>query len=52
MTSSAKYVSRYDHRVNLIKETLREHSKLSEKSSLELAERILDVLNHVPENVR
>ncbi|MBE1468258.1 DUF6307 family protein [Kibdelosporangium phytohabitans] len=52
MTTTAKYVSRYDERVTLIKDTLREHSKLDEKTSFDLAERILDVLNHIPEKVR
>ncbi|WP_185845532.1 DUF6307 family protein [Kibdelosporangium aridum] len=52
MATAAKYVSRYDERVNLVKDTLRKHSKLDEKASLELAERILDALNHIPEKVR
>jgi len=52
MTTAVKYVSGYDYRINLIKETLSNHSKLSEKASFELAERILDVLNHIPEKVR
>jgi hypothetical protein len=52
MTTAVKYVSAYDHRLNLIKETLSNHSKLGEKASAELAERILDALNHIPEKVR
>jgi hypothetical protein len=52
MSTAVKYVSRYDQRVNLVKDTLKEHSKLGEKASFELAERILDALNHIPEKVR
>ena len=52
MTTAAKYVSAYDQRVNLIKDILSNHSKLSDKSSFELAERILNALNHIPEKVR
>lgn len=52
MTTAVKYVSAYDHRVNLIKDVLSNHSKLSENASFELAERILDALNHIPEKVR
>ena len=52
MTTAVKYVSIYDRRVNLIKDILTEHSKLGEKASFELAERILDALDHIPEKVR
>jgi hypothetical protein len=52
MTTAVKYVSGYDQRVNLIKDVLNNHSKLSEKASLELAERILNALNHIPAKVR
>lgn len=52
MTTAGKYVSRYDERVNLVKDTLWKNTKLGEKASLELAERILDALDHIPEKVR
>ncbi|MFC0111813.1 DUF6307 family protein [Kibdelosporangium aridum] len=52
MTTAVDYTSLYDQRVNLVKDTLRKHSKLGEKASLELAERILDALDHIPEKVR
>ncbi|CAM3528078.1 DUF6307 domain-containing protein [Kibdelosporangium persicum] len=52
MTTAVKYTSLYDQRVNLVKDTLTKHSKLDEKNSLELAERILDALDHIPEKVR
>nr|WP_157527311.1 DUF6307 family protein [Kibdelosporangium sp. MJ126-NF4]ADB02866.1 AzicU4 [Kibdelosporangium sp. MJ126-NF4]CEL14075.1 hypothetical protein [Kibdelosporangium sp. MJ126-NF4]CTQ88441.1 hypothetical protein [Kibdelosporangium sp. MJ126-NF4] len=52
MTETTEYVSRYDQRVNLIKDTLRQHSKLNEKTSQDLAERILNAIDHIPETVR
>jgi hypothetical protein len=52
MTTAVEYMSAYDQRVKLIKETLKNHSKLSEKASFELAEHVLDALNHIPEKVR
>jgi hypothetical protein len=52
MTTTVKYVSAYDQRVMLIKDTLKAHSKLSEKASFELAEHVLNALNHIPEKVR
>jgi hypothetical protein len=52
MSTTAGYMSAYDLRVELVKDTVRKHSKLSEKASHELAEQILDVLNHIPEKVR
>jgi hypothetical protein len=51
-TPATAYVSAYDLRVQLVKDTVRKHSNLSEKASLELTEHILDVLNHIPEKVR
>jgi hypothetical protein len=52
MTATVKYMSTYDRRVMLIKDTLKAHSKLSDKASFELAEHVLDALNHIPEKVR
>ncbi|MEV4315508.1 DUF6307 family protein [Actinocrispum sp. NPDC049592] len=52
MTAAIKYVSPYQHRVNLVADTLRNHSKLDEKAALDLAERVVDALNHIPEKVR
>ncbi|MET0136580.1 MAG: DUF6307 family protein [Kibdelosporangium sp.] len=52
MTATVEYLSGYDLRVKLIKETVRQHSKLGEKAAGELAEHILDALNHIPEKVR
>jgi hypothetical protein len=52
VTIAVKYTSLYDQRVNLVKDTLLKHSKLGEKNSLDLAERILNALDHIPEKVR
>lgn len=52
MAAAAEYVSRYDERVNLVAGTLRKHSELEEKTSVDLAERILYALDHIPEAVR
>jgi uncharacterized protein DUF6307 len=52
MTVNVDYVSPYQRRVNLVSGVLKKHSKLSEKSSAELAEHVLEALDHIPENVR
>jgi hypothetical protein len=52
MSSPVKYVSVYNQRVELIKSTLQAHTKLNDKAAVELAEHVLDVLNHLPEKVR
>jgi hypothetical protein len=52
MTTTVEYMSRYDQRVKLVNDTVRKHSKLGEKASLELAEHVLQALDHMPEKVR
>lgn len=52
MTATTPYVSAYDRRRNLVRDILTNHSKLSEKDASELAERVVDALNHIPEKVR
>lgn len=52
MTTTVEYMSRYDQRVKLVNDAVRKHSKLSEKASHELAEHILEALDHIPEKVR
>jgi hypothetical protein len=46
------YTSPYDQRVKLVTDTLRQHSNLSEKVAVDLAEHVLNALNHIPEKVR
>ncbi|TCO57323.1 DUF6307 family protein [Actinocrispum wychmicini] len=52
MTATVKYVSRYDQRVNLVQGALKTNSKLSDKAAHELAEHVLEALDHMPEKVR
>lgn len=52
MTAPEKYISLYNQRVNLVQSALRQHSKLSEKVSFELAVHVLEALDHMPEKVR
>ncbi|WP_424187104.1 DUF6307 family protein [Actinokineospora sp. G85] len=49
---SPKYVSRYEARVDLVRQTLQDASKLDAKSAEALAVRVVHVLDHVPERVR
>lgn len=52
MTTTVEYMSRYDRRVKLVTDALRNHSKLSEKDSFTLAEHVLEALDRMPEKVR
>ena len=42
----------YEQRVELVKDTIRVHSKLGDKAATELAVHVLHVLNSIPEKVR
>jgi Family of unknown function (DUF6307) len=42
----------YDLRVELVKDTIRAHSKLGEKAASELAVHVLHTLNSIPEKIR
>lgn len=52
MTDTVKYMSIRDRRVKLVQDVLREHSKLGDKASFELAVHVLKALDYVPEKVR
>jgi hypothetical protein len=52
MTATVKYMSLHDQRVKLVQGALKEHSKLSDKASFELAVHVLDALDYMPEKVR
>ncbi|GLZ36958.1 DUF6307 family protein [Actinokineospora sp. NBRC 105648] len=52
MSSTTKYVSGYDRRVNLVKDILATNSKLGDKTSTDLARRVLGALDGIPEKVR
>ncbi len=42
----------YDLRVQLVKDTIAQHSKIGDKAAGELAVQILHTLNSIPEKVR
>ncbi|NVN50743.1 DUF6307 family protein [Mycolicibacterium hippocampi] len=52
MAVSTPIRSPYERRVELIKATISEHSKLGDKAAGELAVHVLQVLNSIPEKVR
>lgn len=52
MTDNGTYVSRYDRRVRLVADALKENSKISEKAALKLAVHVLYALDHIPEVMR
>jgi hypothetical protein len=52
VTATVKFVSRHDQRVQMVQRALKDHSKLSDKATLELAEHVLEALDHMPEKVR
>jgi len=52
MTSNGTYVSLYDRRIQLVQKALRNHSKLGDKTSFNLAIHVLDALDHIPEQTR
>lgn len=49
---TTKFVSRYEVRVDLVRDALREHSKLDEKTARDLAVHVVHALDHLPESVR
>ncbi|ABM11884.1 MULTISPECIES: DUF6307 family protein [Mycolicibacterium] len=42
----------YEKRVGLVRDTIKDHSKLGDKAAGELAVRVLHVLDSIPERVR
>lgn len=52
MTTNGAYVSIHDRRVQLVAETVEQHSKLTEKAAFEVALHVVYALDHVPESVR
>jgi uncharacterized protein DUF6307 len=52
MTTNGTYVSLYDLRVKQVQKALQDHSKLDDKTSFDLAEHVLDALDHIPEKSR
>lgn len=52
MASPTTFRSPYLQRLELVKDTIRSHSKLGDKAASELAEHILHALNSIPERMR
>lgn len=52
MSTNGTYISLYDLRVKQVQKALQDHSTLDDKTSFELAEHVLDALDHIPENSR
>jgi uncharacterized protein DUF6307 len=47
-----EYISMYNLRLKLVQKALQDHSELDDKASFELAEHVLDALDHIPERAR
>lgn len=52
MASPTLLRSPYDKRVDLVKDTIKAHSKLGDAAATELAVHVLQALNSIPEKVR
>lgn len=52
MTTDAPFVSRYDLRVKLVQDVLKENTKLSGDACQALAVRLLRTIDTVPEQLR
>ena len=52
MASPTTLRSPYDRRVELVKDTIRTHSKIGDKAAGELAVQVLYALNSIPEKIR
>ncbi|VVJ24869.1 Uncharacterised protein [Amycolatopsis camponoti] len=52
MTTDTAFVSRYDLRVKLVQDVLKENTKLSDDRCQELAVRLLHTIDNTPERVR
>jgi hypothetical protein len=52
MASPTTVHSPYIHRLELVRDTLKSHSKLGDKEASELAEHVLQALNSIPEKIR
>lgn len=52
MLIERKYVSAYDHRVELVTNAIVEHSELTRETAVQLAVHVLHAIDHIPEKVR
>lgn len=52
MASPTTFRSPYILRLELVRDTITCHSKLGDKEASDLAERVLEALNSIPEKIR
>ena len=52
MASPTTLRTPYDQRLELVKDTITAHSKISDKAASELAVHVLHALNSIPEKMR
>ena len=52
MASPTMFRTPYTHRLELVRDTIKTHSKLGDKAASELAVHVLHALNSIPEKVR
>jgi uncharacterized protein DUF6307 len=52
MSSPTTFRTPYDLRVDLVKDTIKAHSKLGDKAASDLAVHVLHALNAIPEKMR
>lgn len=52
MTANTAYVSRYDLRVKVVRDVLKENTKLSGDACQELAVKLLHTMDNTPERMR
>ncbi len=52
MTVERKYVSAYEHRIQLVTSALVDHSQIDNETAAQLAAHVLQVLDHIPEKIR
>ena len=52
MTSPIMFRTPYDQRVELVRDTIKAHSKLGDKAASELAVHVLHALNSISEKMR
>jgi Family of unknown function (DUF6307) len=52
MASPTTIRTPYDLRLELVKDTIKAHSKLGDKAASELAVHVLHTLNSIPEKIR
>jgi len=50
--TAMKTLSLYENRVKLVRDTLIAHGELADTAAHDLAVRVLDALDHIPERVR